>query len=408
MNSRPSTTHNINLYVAPPATADIGAAYVRLALGLAQKVPQLLQAYLGPAEWPDAVLADPASPDLLRTHAVAVATAAQKSELPRHRRERLLRNVRALLWLIRAQAGERLIFSEQVRLLLDLKPESVDPTFFETAHDSLAQALPGSGPLAERWAEWQAQQTISGQAARPLLAGVLETLRERFGPDSLLTSEKLKIVEVDGEGPPFYQPGELHLPRSAAVRVDRLYHLAVRWGYGGVHSFYSALAKRYRAGEVECAVFLNAGPDQVIVQGLPVAVLAELDLYVTAIPRLLQAAGLPDHEADRLQVIHTAEDMLQWGAANAALLLHAENLRPRAIRRHLMANALLSRDLADRLLAELSDPVQAAHVFAPLIGGPLIKTWLVQGDHPVSTVLADPPVPSTMVFELRYGNEKIS
>ena len=78
MNSKLSTT-NIDLYVAPPATADIGGAYVRLALGMAQQVPRLLQAYLGPAEWPETVLADPASPDMLRTHAVAVATAAQQS-----------------------------------------------------------------------------------------------------------------------------------------------------------------------------------------------------------------------------------------------------------------------------------------------------------------------------------------
>lgn len=402
-NSRLSTINNIKLYVAPPATADIGGAYVRLALGMVQKVPRLLQAYLGPAEWPEAVLADPASLDMLRTHAVAVATAAQQSDLPHHRRERLLRNVRALLWLIRAQMGERIIFSEQVRLLLDLQPESVEPAFFEAAHDSLAQALPGDGPLAERWAEWQTRQTISGQAARPLLAEVLETLRERLGPGTLLTSEKLKLVEVEGDGSPFYRPGELLLPRAAAVRVDRLYHMAVRWGYGGVHSFYAALAKRYQAGEVEGAVFLNMGPDQVIVRGLPVATLAELDLYHTAIPRLLQAASVPDQEAGTLQLIHTAEDMLQWGAANAALLLHAENLRPRAVRRHLMANALLSHDQADRLLAALSDPVQAAHVFAPLIGGPLIKTWLAQEAHTVLSLLADPPVPSTMVFDLRFG-----
>ncbi|HEX9924166.1 MAG TPA: hypothetical protein VGD99_16035 [Anaerolineae bacterium] len=398
-----SITNNIKLYVAPPTTAEIGAAYVRLALGVAQEAPQLLQAYLGPPEWQEAVLTEPASLELLRTHGVAVATAIQKSDLPRNRQERLLRTVRAWLWLIRALAGEQVIFSEQVRLLLDLKPESVDEAFFQTAHDSLAAALPGSAPLAERWIEWQARQTIPAGLARPLLIEALDLLRDRLGSRGLLTTEKLTIIEADGDGPLFYQPGELHLPREGAVRVDRLYHLALQWGYGGVHSTYSALARRYQAGEVENAVFLALGPGQVIAQGLPVALLPSLDLYATAIPDLLRAAGLPAEAGDRLQVIHAAEDMLQWGLANAALLLHAENLRPRAIRRHLMTNALWPRDMADDLLEELSDPVQAAHVFAPLIGGPLIKTWLAQGEHAVSSLLADPPVPSTMVFEIRFG-----
>jgi hypothetical protein len=403
MNSRLSTANNIKLYVAPPTTAEIGAAYVRLALGVAQEAPQLLQAYLGPPEWREAVLAEPVSLEMLRTHGVAVATAIQKSDLPRNRQERLLRNVRALLWLIRALAGERVIFSEQVRLLLDLKPESVDEVFFQTAHDSLAEALPGSTPLAERWAGWQARQTIPAGVARPLLVEALETLREQLGSGGLQTTEKLEIVETAGHGSLFYQPGELHLPREAAVRVDRLYHLALQWGYGGVHSTYSALARRYQAGEIENAVFLTLGPGQVIAQGLPLALLPGLDLYATAIPDLLRAAGLPAEAGDRLQVIHAAEDMLQWGLANAALLLHAENLRPRAIRRHLMTNALWPRDMADDLLEELSDPVQAAHVFAPLIGGPLIRTWLAQGEHTVSSLLADPPAPSTMVFEIRFG-----
>jgi len=418
MNSRLSTANNIKLYVAPPTTGEIGAAYVRLALGVAQAIPGLVQAYLGPPEWREAVVAEPASLEMLRTHGVAVATAIQQSDLPRNRKERLLRNVRALLWLIRALSGERVIFAEQVRLLLDLKPESVDEAFFQTAHDSLAEALPGSAPLAERWVEWQARQTIPGGAARPLLVEALETLRERLGARGLSTAEKLTIVEVEGDGSPFYQPGELHLPREAAIRIDRLYHLALQWGYGGVHSTYAALAQRYhagdyragdyragdyRAGEVENAVFLALGPDQVMARGLPVALLPSLDLYATAIPDLLRAAGLPAETGDRLQVIHAAEDMLQWGLANAALLLHAENLRPRAIRRHLMTNTLWPRDTADHLLEQLSDPVQAAHVFAPLIGGPLIKTWLGQGEHTVSSLLADPPVPSTMVFEVRFG-----
>jgi hypothetical protein len=452
---------DITLYVAPPSTAEIGPAYVRLVLGVAQRVPGLLHTYLGPTEWLNAVSAESPSLATLRHHAVAVATATQKSDLPRNRRERILRNVRALLWLIRAQENERLIFSEQVRMLLDLKPEGVDEAFFQTAHDTLSAALPGAGPprpacpvpgrctwggagtlarvaarpglpalgtqaqvrqragkpgraggtetgpgLAERWADWQATYSLPATTALPLLAEALDTLRAWPGAAKPLTEGDIKLVETGGNGSLSYQQGELHVPREATLRVDRLYHLAARWGYGGAHSVYTAMARRYANGEgdVECAVILNLGPDQVIAQGLPLALLSELDLYSTAIPAMLRAAGLPDIASQQLQAIHVVEDALQWGLANAALLLHGEGLRPRAMRHRLMANALLPLEATNRILEGLADPVRAVHVFAPLIGGPLVKAWLAQEEHSVSTLLFDPPVPSTLVFEVRFAD----
>jgi hypothetical protein len=401
-----ASVSNITFYVAPPTTTEIGLAYVRLALGVSQWVPGLLNIYLGPAEWQEAVLTDSPSLEVLRDHAVATATAAQKSDLPRNRQERILRNVRALLWLIRAQENEQIMFSEQVRMLLDLQPESVGETFFQTAHDTLSALLPGSGSLTERWTTWQVTYTISATAGLPLIAEVLDTLRGRFGPDNPLTTGSIKLTETDDDGPLSYQQGELRLPRVANLRVDRLYHLAARWGYGGVHSVHTAMARRYAAGEgdVECAILLNLGPDQVITQGLPLALLPELDLYATAIPALLHTAGLPAMESEQLRAIHMAEDALQWGLANAALLLHSEGLRPRAVRRRLMTDALLPRETADRQLQDLLDPVYAAHVFAPLIGGPLLKAWLARENHLVATLLVDPPVPSAMVFEVRFAD----
>lgn len=408
---------NIPLIVPPPTTAEtacplgIGAAYVRLALGVAEHIPGLLKGYLGPDEWREAVLADLPSLELLRHHAVAVATAAQKSELPRHRRERILRNVRALLWLIRSAMGEQLIFSEQVRLLLDLKAESASEELFEAAHEALSEMLPRGSlfqrlrgkKLDKRWAEWQAAYTLPATEALPLLRDVLASLREALETKHSLPTEPMQVVLIEGDGEPCYQEGELRLPEQATLRVDRLYHLAARLGYGGAHSLYGASRQRYAAGEGECAVLLNIGPDRVIAKGLHQALLSQLPLYTTAIPALLEAAALPPLAPEELQAIHTAEDALQWSQANAALLLYSENLRARAVRRHLMSNGLMTRQQADAILQELADPVRAAHIFAPLIGVPLIKAWLAQTNTSLPTLLADPPVPSTMLFEVRFG-----
>lgn len=405
------TIQTIPLYVPPPTTAETGAAYTRLALGVAEHVPGLLNSYFGPEAWREAVLADLPSLEQLRHHAIAVATAAQKSELGRNRRERILRNVRALLWLIRKAMGEQLIFSEQVRFLIDLKAESASEALFEAAHEALSEMLPRASllmrlrgkKLDKRWVEWQAAYTLPATEVQPLLIDVLARLAEWLRTKHALPTEPIRVVLIEGDGDPSYAEGELRLPEQASLRVDRLYHLAARLGYGGADSLYRASKQRYAAGEAECAVLLNLGIAQVIVEGLHQALLSELALYKTAIPELLEAAALPAIEPEQLQAIHTAEDALQWSQANAALLLYSENLRARAVRRHLMSNALMTRQQADKVLQELADPVRAAHIFAPLIGAPLIKAWLTQSKSSLSTLLTDPPVPSTMLLEVRFG-----
>ncbi|MDX1523461.1 MAG: hypothetical protein R3264_17680, partial [Anaerolineae bacterium] len=88
----------------------------------------------------------------------------------------------------------------------------------------------------------------------------------------------------------------------------------------------------------------------------------------------------------------------------AALLMHSDGLRPRAVRRYLMSQALLSPAAADEVLTRLADPIHAAHVFAPLIGGSLVQAWLEQADHTVAMLLTDPPVPSQMMFAVRFAD----
>lgn len=389
----------------PPAkTSDMGAAYGRLALGVAHYFPNLINNYWGPRAWRQTVAANPPTLDRLRTQAVALATAVQQSPLPENRQKRVLRRVRALLWLVRCLNQEPIIFSEQVRLLLDVQPESVDEAFFQTAHETLTAVLPGNGTLAERWAAWQRAYSIPTAKAAALLPPVLAALAACWQEDSQQRIDPMAVIPEEGVKETTCQAGVLKLPAMGTVRVDRLYHLAARWGAGGVHSLQTAAAQRFENGDLEEALWLNLGPDQVLAQGLPVAWLPALNLYQKAIPHLLESAGFTAMPPAELQAIHMAEDALQWALGNAALLLHGERLRPRAVRRHLIANALYDRQTADTCLARLSHPVQAAQGFAALIGGPLLAAWLAQDGNSLNDLMIDPPVPSTMVFAVRFAH----
>jgi len=371
-------------------TSDIGRDFVWLALGVAQHVPDLLQSYWGPQEWLETIIADPPSLENLRDQGVMVATAVQKNSLPKNRRERLLRQTRTLLWLIRSQLGEQMMFSEQVRMLLDVQPESVNSSVFETAQEGLTTILPHGDSLNQRWVDWQTTYTTTAQDILPLLLQTLYALDQNC---------KVILTQAKAIG---YQPGELYLPADWPIRVDRLGHLVVQWGV--MCEVVKAVAQRYRAGETECAVWLNYGSQQVLAQGLPSAILSDLNMYEELIPILLCDAGLPAIHAEQLQAIHKAEDALGWVEANVVLMLHGEGLRPRALRRYMMAHKLVDMKTAINQLSQLIDPIFASHIFAPLIGGPLIKAWLHQSHQSIDDLLADPPVPSSMLFEMRFGD----
>jgi hypothetical protein len=378
-------------------TTDIGREFVQLALGVAHYAPDCLHGYWGSDEWLETVSLNPPSLEILKNRAVDVATAVQKSSLPKNRQQRLQFQTRALLWLIRARLGEQIMFREQVRLLLDLPPESVDSSVFLTAQEELAAVLPGAEGLSQRWTDWQAMYTVPLEAVLPELhrafAYLAQFLPESYGFNLDVSSHSQRITN---------QPQNLRLPANMPVRVDRLVHLAAQWKM--MHAMVSAAAGRCQAGETEGAVWLNYGPQQVVAQGLPLVILSTSDPYNEIIPDLLQAAGLSAVTVRQLQAIHMAEDALRWVDANVALMLHGEGLRPRVLRRYMMGHKLIDRETAEAQLTYLADPFQAAHTFAALIGGPLIKTWLDQSKTNLADLLNDPPVPSTMLFEVRFGD----
>jgi hypothetical protein len=384
------TTANITLHLPSPTTAAISETYTRLALGVAQHLPGLLQNYRSPTEWQTAISAEPPSLEALRQQAVEVATTVQQSQLPRNRRDWLLRQTRALLWLIRTQTGEEVIFSEQVRLLLDVPPESAEITVFEMAHDTLDTLLPGSDSLVERWAAWQAKHTRPTRQALPLLQQALDTLVELLGSNNPLLSAGLPSLDLEATREPVgYQHYHFYLPVEGVVRVDRLYHLAAQ-----------AIAW-HRLNAVASPIQLKRGPEQIIRQGLPQALLTNVDIYSTVLPTLLAETNLSGLAAEEWRALHLAEDALAWAEGNVALLLHSEGLRPRALRRHLMSHALLSQTETESCLARLAQPIEAAHVFAPLIGGPLLTAWLAHRKHSLTELLSDPPVPSRMLFDVQ-------
>jgi hypothetical protein len=360
-------------------------------------MPDCIDTYWGPEEWRESILTNPPSLNTLRSQAVEVATEIQQSSFPKNRKQRLQFQTRALLWLIRAHLGEKIMFSEQVRLLLDVQPESVDNSLFIQAHEMLADVLPQDTSLIESWTNWQAAYTRPIEAVLPQLRQVFSYL-SNYWPQAAETELELipKIQSVR------CQPYSIYIPANMPVRVDRLLHLAASWA--AMCAVITANAGRCEDGETESAVWLNYGPQQLLAQGLSHSFLLAARPYEAITPSILQASEVPTIPASDLHNIHMAEDALRWVDANAALMLHGEGIRPRVLRRYIAQHKLVGQEAGEALLDHLANPFKAAHIFAPLIGGPLIKAWLDKNNMTFDSLLKDPPVPSTMLFEVRFGD----
>ncbi len=378
-------------------TTDIGREFVQLALGVASHIPDCLNAYWGPSDWLESVSVNSPSLTSLRAQAVDVATAIQQSILPKNRQQRLQFQTRALLWLIRARLGEKIIFSEQVRFLLDAQPESVNSTIFIQSQEALDVVLSQSGTLLDRWLAWQAAHTRPLADVFPQIQQAV-TYLSQFWPKAA----EFDLQLIDSGNKVHCQPYSIYLPANMLVRVDRLVHLAAKWT--AMCGMITAVANRYQNGQTESAVWLNYGPQQLLVQGLPPSLLSAADPYEAIIPIILRALHIPAIPAQDLRNIHLAEDALRWVDANAALMRHGEGIRPRVLRRYLMEHKLVDRPTAEQRIEQLADPFQAANIFASLIGEPLIKAWLEKSKLTVDDLLKDPPVPSTMLFEVRFGD----
>lgn len=395
----------------PPELLAIGEAYARLALDLGVHLPGFVLGCTAPPAWTPDPAADPAALTDLRHRGLNVATAIQQSALPAAEQQWLLQQVRAMLWLIRAGLGGQILFTEQVRMVLDVTPEAVADDVFEQARQALELLLPGRGPLAERWRRWQASVTITSEEAAPLLRQALAFGRERFrhlGLTDGLDESVTVVLKAGGPVPAVTSLGDgqstITLPAGGAVRADRLLHLATRLGYGGWHTWFLAAQARFRSRMLPDGCVVTAlGPHCVLVEGLA-GLLCEQLLhqggYAWLLGRLQAQTGLPRLPVDELQAIHAAEDALAWIAGNVALLLHTQGIRPRGVRHYVTARTPLDPAAAERLIEEALHPLERYRLYARLIGPHLVRRWVGQGDDPLARaarLLVEPHVPSDLL-----------
>lgn len=380
-----------------PPPDPFAADYLRLALRLDQHVPGLVDGYFGPADLKAAV-----DLEQLRPAARLVEDAdALLERLPlevedAQRRDWLAAQLVALRTQAAAEAGERLPYLEQVSRCFAWTPVRRDEAVFDAAAAELERLLPGTEPLAERLAAWDARFEIAVDRLPAVVDWLVERFRRRadrlFG---LPEGESLRVGLVSGQpwsGYNWYDGGlrsRVDINTDLPVRAADLVHLIVHETYPGHHLEHAWKEADLveRRGRLEASVLLINTPECLISEGLadlgrvlvwPAAEAADL------LVELYERAGLPI-AADRAAARDAATRQVAMGPprrrlaearVNAALMRHADGASHDETLSWLERTGRFAPSVAAKRLEFIEHPLWRTYVFVYSEGEALLRRWL--------------------------------
>jgi len=351
--------------------------YIRLGLGLGRHIDGMVDAYYGP---PDLARAEPPRPPAALADEARrlLAALAADRDLHASRRSWLEAQVRGLHTTARKLAGESIGYLDEIEESYGVRPALIAEDDLAAAHRRLDAALPGSGPIAERYRTWREAQVVPPDQLAPAIDGLAEDFRARtqtsFGlPDG----EQVEFELVTGEpwaGFNYYLGG---LRSRVAINTDlpvlspTLGALVAHEAYPGHHTEHCrkevGLVRRRR--QLEETIFLVGTPQCLVAEGL-----ADLGLEVIVGPRPepvlaehLRPLGIP-YDADLIAEVSEVGELLGAARGNAAILVHADGRSAAEAVEYMIRWCLLSPPRAAKMVEFMVDPTWRAYVFCYIEG----------------------------------------
>lgn len=248
--------------------------YVKLILAIGHHDPNYVDAYYGPAEW------KPAKQPIenLATDASALIDAiGQFTGGDLARQNFLLTQTRAAAARISLLRGEKLSFDKEAKALYDVDPPGVSLAEFEAGRAALEKALPGDGPLEDRYAKFDARFAIpADRVDRTFKAAIAEarTRTKKWIPN-LPANESFDIEYVKDKSWSAYNwykgnaRSLIQVNIELPIGIDRILHLACHEGYPGHHIYNALLEARLvkELGWMEYCVYPLFSPQSLIAEG---------------------------------------------------------------------------------------------------------------------------------------------
>jgi len=371
-----------------PDLDEISRAYVELAFGIERHIEGTVDAYFGPPQIRDAVQAGPVPPpDALLARANELLDRVTAADLSPSRADYLAAQVQALVTTCRKLAGEKIGYTDEVRLLFDIEPAKIPDTVYQEAIAALGDALPGAGDVATRMISWNAQFEVPAETARSMIDTIAAEVRRRtLAIVTLPGAEAIEVAMVRDKPWSGYNwylgtcRSLIEINTDLPIRASGLLDLICHEGYPGHHTEHAIKEQRLyqEQGYGEHAIQLINTPECVISEGI--ATLAESMIFTPEEAARWRASvlyapiGLDIDPAREVQ-IGNAQRNLRSVAGNAALMLHQEGASPADVVAYLASFGLETAERARHRMRFIEDPLWRAYVFTYHVGRDLLEAW---------------------------------
>jgi hypothetical protein len=323
------------------------------------------------------------------------------------RRRWLRAQIIGLLTTARRLAGEPVGYVEEVEACYGVRPTPVPEEDLAAAHARLAEALPGSGPLAERLIAWREAHVVAPDRLPDVIASLADELREKtdrlFGlPDGEHVDFEL-VSDKPWSGFNTYL-GQLR--SRVAINTDlpvlsmSLAHLVAHEAYPGHHTEHSrkevGLVRRRRWWEE--SIFLVGTPQCLIAEGL-----ADLGLETvlgrrpeTAVAAHMRPLGIR-YDAEVIAAVAEAGEALGAVRGNAAWRLYVDGADPGVVTDEVARWALLPPMRAAKAVEFLLHPTWRAYISCYVEGLPLCRRFVGGDPQRFARLLSEQLVPADLV-----------
>ena len=213
--------------------------YVRLAVALGERDPDSIDYYYGPAQWVADVRKNPPRLEEIRREAAELERLLQPD--PQARAKRLARQVSAIAARADELLGRPQSFDQGTSRYFGVTlPAAGD---LEQDRAAIDRLLPGAGPLASRYAEFDRQFLVPADRLQAVMARAIQGCRDQTREHLRLPAGENVRVEYVHDKPwsgfSRYQgnfQSVVSVNADLALTVDRALQLACHEGYPGHHA----------------------------------------------------------------------------------------------------------------------------------------------------------------------------
>ncbi len=378
---------------------DLPERYVRLCLRLEPHIEGFIDAYVGPPEWREEIGAEhPADPAALRDEASALLADLDDAGLEADRTRWLRGQLEALECAAAVVAGAEIAWADEVERTFGVRPRRTDTSAFAAAHARLDAALPGRGPLRDRFIAWEEQNAVPRDVLVPALERLKDALGQRAHALAPMPADESVTYELVSDVPwlayNWYLGGfrsrvevNAELPMSILLLVS----LAAHEAYPGHHTervAKDALLTRDR-GRVETSVTIISAPEALVSEGIATNAL-EQALGEEPYGAVAEVLGdLVAFDPAQVHEVTQADAALEDVATNAAFMLYEDGAPAEEVEAYLREWALASDEKAARAVRFFQDPASRIYVSTYTDGRRLCEAYAAQAPGNFSRLLTE-------------------